>query len=65
MGVAKMPTLPKICPTYPAMMKLDTFIPYLKKIQKHVNHVKHPSSSTGISIFLPVIRNLSYQELQM
>ena len=51
MGVAKMPILPKICPTYPTMIKLDTFIPYLKKIQKHVNHVTHPSSSTGISIF--------------
>ena len=26
--------LPKICHTYPAIMKLSTFIPYLKKIQK-------------------------------
>ena len=26
--------LPKICFTYPAMMKLGTFIPYLRKIQK-------------------------------
>ena len=26
--------LPKICHTYPAMMKLDTVTPYLKKIQK-------------------------------
>ena len=26
--------LPKICHTYPTMMKLDTIIPYLKKIQK-------------------------------
>ena len=26
--------LPKICDTYPTMMKLDTVIPYLKKIQK-------------------------------
>ena len=25
--------LPKICHTYPAMMKLGTGIPYLKKIQ--------------------------------
>ena len=30
----KRPPLPKICPTYPAMMKLGTVIPYLKKIQK-------------------------------
>ena len=26
--------LPKICHIYPTMMKLDTLIPYLKKIQK-------------------------------
>ena len=26
--------LPKICYTYPSMMKLDTLIPYLKKIKK-------------------------------
>ena len=26
--------LPKICPLYPAIMKLGTVIPYLKKIQK-------------------------------
>ena len=26
--------LPKICHTYPTMMKLDTVIPYPKKIQK-------------------------------
>ena len=26
--------LPKICYTYPAMMKLCTVIPYLKEIQK-------------------------------
>ena len=25
--------LPKICDTYPAMMKFSTIIPYLKKIQ--------------------------------
>ena len=29
---AKSPHLPKICHTYPAMMKLGTVIPYLKKI---------------------------------
>ena len=31
---AKRSTLPKTCYTYPAMMKFDTVIPYLKKIQK-------------------------------
>ena len=28
------PSLPKICQTYPTMMKLGTVIPYLKKIRK-------------------------------
>ena len=27
--------LPKICHTFPTMMKLDTIIPHLKKIQKY------------------------------
>ena len=27
-------SLPKICHTYPTIMKLDTVVPYLKKIQK-------------------------------
>ena len=31
---AKKPPHPKICHTYPTMIKLDKFIPYLKKIQK-------------------------------
>ena len=31
---AKGSPLPKICHTYPAMMKLGTVIPYLKEIQK-------------------------------
>ena len=30
----KRPPLPKICPTYPAVMKLGTVISYPKKIQK-------------------------------
>ena len=34
MGGQKGPHLPKICQTYPTMMKLGTFIPYLKKTQK-------------------------------
>ena len=34
LGGAKRPPLPKICRTYPIMMKLDTVVPYLKKIQK-------------------------------
>ena len=34
MGGGKKAPLPKICHTYPIMMKLGTVIPYLKKIQK-------------------------------
>ena len=34
MGEAKKVPLPKICHTYPTMMKLGTVIPYPKKIQK-------------------------------
>ena len=34
MGGGKKAPLPKICHTYPKMMKLGTVIPYLKKIQK-------------------------------
>ena len=37
--------LPKICHTYPTMMKLGTVIPYLKKIQKYMSHVTRPLSS--------------------
>ena len=33
-GEPKRPPLPKICHTYPAMMKLGAVIPYPKKIQK-------------------------------
>ena len=34
-GAAKKPPpLPKICHTYPAMMKLETVIPYLNTIKK-------------------------------
>ena len=33
-GEPKGPVFLKLCHTYPAMMQLDTVIPYLKKIQK-------------------------------
>ena len=38
----------KIGQTYPTMMKLGTDIPYLRKIQKCINHVTHPLSSADI-----------------
>ena len=50
----------KICHTYPAMMKLSTVIPYLKKNQKNMNHVTHPFSSADISIFSPEISKFCY-----
>ena len=46
-------TLPKICHTYPTIMKVGTTIPYLKKIQKYMNHVTHPFSSADIRRFSP------------
>ena len=33
-GRSKRLTLPKLCHTYPALMKLGTVVPYLKKIPK-------------------------------
>ena len=38
----KRPLLLKICHTYPTMMKVGTFIPYLNKIQKNIDHVTNP-----------------------
>ena len=52
--------LPKTCRTYPTMKKPDTVIPYLKKIQKYINHVTHPLSSADISIFWTEISNFCY-----
>ena len=37
--------LPKICHTYPTIMKFGTVIPYLKKIQKYMNYVTHTQTS--------------------
>ena len=51
MGGPKRSPLPKICHTYPTMMKPGTIIPYQKKIQKYMNHVTHPMSSADINIF--------------
>ena len=55
MGGGERLLLPKICHTYPAMIKLGTVIPYLKNIQKYINHVTHLLSSADISIFPPEI----------
>ena len=49
-GGQKGPTLPKICHTYPTMMKLGTVIP----------HVTHPLSSADVSNFLLEISKCCY-----
>ena len=56
-GAAK-GALPKIYYTCPAMMKLGTAIPYLKKILKIFK--LHPWGSTGISISTLEITKLCY-----
>ena len=52
--------LPTIGHRYATMMKLGTVIPYLKKIEKYMNHVTHPLSSADISIFSPGVSEFSY-----
>ena len=59
-GVVKRPPFPKICHTYPTMMKLGKIIPYLKKIKKYMNHVTHLLTYADISIFSPEINKFSY-----
>ena len=54
------PTYSQKSVTYPTMMKLDTVIPYLKKIQKKLNHVIHRLKFADISIFLPEISKFCY-----
>ena len=50
---------PKICHTYPTIMKLGTILSCLKKIQKKPP-MKHPMSFGDISIFSPEIINFCY-----
>ena len=52
-GGCKKSPLPKICHTYPKMMKLATVIPYLKKIQKIYESQAQPLSFADINIFSP------------
>ena len=39
-----------ICFTYRLMMKFGTVLPYLKKIQKHINYVARPVTLADVSI---------------
>ena len=55
-----LPPLPKICHTYPSMVKLGTVIPYLKKIQKIYKSCDISLSSTDISIFSTEISKFCY-----
>ena len=42
--------LPKICHTYPTMIKRGTVIPYLKKIQKINGQKRYQQSATFVVI---------------
>ena len=62
-GEGKSPHIPKICHTYPKMMRLGTVLPYLKKIQKiyeHTNHLTNLAGSADIIIFSPEISRVFY-----
>ena len=61
-GRGKKTPLTKIYHTYPIVMKLGTVIPYLKKIQKYINHVTHYLSSADISIFSPEMSKFCYMK---
>ena len=61
---AKRPRFPKICHTYPTIMKLCTVIPYLKKIQKFMNTSQTPSVLLTSAFFHRNSANLLYQEIQ-
>ena len=52
--------LPKICHTYPTMMKLGTVIPYPKKIQTIYQTRENTLSSADIRIFLLEISKFYY-----
>ena len=51
---------PKILHAHPVTMKLGTVIPYLKKSENIMNHVKHPLDFADISIFSPELSNFCY-----
>ena len=55
-----LPPLPRICQTYPRMLKLGTVVSYLKKIEKYINHLAHRMSSADISISSLEINNFCY-----
>ena len=63
--VKKLP-LPKMCCTYPTMMKFGTVIPYLKKIQKiYESHDTPLEFCWHQHLFTGNQQNLLYQEIQI
>ena len=65
-GRAKRPSFPKICHTYPTMMKLDRVIPYLKKFQKLYESLDTPFEFCWHQHFLTENQQiLLYQEIQL
>ena len=51
---------PKICHTYPTMMKLSKVIPYLRKFKTYINHVTHPLRFANNSIISLKISSFTY-----
>ena len=62
MGGQKGSPLPKVCHTYPTMMKIGTVIPYVKKIQKIYESRDTPPTSTDISNYSPKISKFCYMK---
>ena len=50
-GEAKRSPLPKICHTYPTMMRPGTVVLNVKKIKKYMSYVTHHLSSAVVSFF--------------
>ena len=66
MGGAKRLLLPKICHTYPTMMKLGTVTPYLKKIQKiYESRDAYPEFCWHQHFFTRNQQILLYQEMKI
>ena len=59
-GEGQKASLPKICNTYPTMMKLGVVIPYLNKIQKTYKSSEIPLRSADINIFSPEMSKFCY-----
>ena len=63
---AKRAALPKICQTYPTMMKLSTVIPYLKKAKKiYESRDKPLDFCRHQHFFIGNQQILLYQEIQI